>query len=149
MRCYKLLKDNKFYNEDNIKEFDMNKLKNAVGIQVSSLGAMGAGGLIYVITKNEEEILFDYFSSTKEGNIVHFENSPVFNIVKEYLPIIDGVSNEEWELLDNGAGWSFYVRKDYLEKFHKKYKEIGETNEHFEIYIHHLGPDILLKAIKE
>lgn len=163
MRAYKLLDEKKYYDEENIKDFNMDRLKNAIGIQISSLGAMGRGGLIFVITQNGEEILFDYFSFRKEGNTVYLENSSVFDIVKEHLPIWDEDLMEKWEILNRQAGWSFYVRKDYLKKFYKACKKLIKTDKHYkqmrnrrvsasaiinEFIIPHNGMDILFELVK-
>lgn len=95
MKAYKLLDKNEYYHKDNIKDFDMNKLKDAVGVYISSLGAMERGGLVYVITSSGEEILFDYFFYHKEENTVYLKASPVWEILKEHLPMVCNELNGE------------------------------------------------------
>lgn len=95
MRPYKLLDEGKVINESNIANFDFSILKDAVGVYISSLGAMGRGGLVYVITSSGEEILFDYFSYHKEENTVYLKASPVWEILKEHLPMVCNELNGE------------------------------------------------------
>lgn len=124
MRPYKLLENGDYYDFSNIKKFDFKKLKDIASVYMSSLGAFGVGGLVYIITSNGEEFLFNYSSI----GCKHNQKSPVLKILKKHLPVLNGELND-FKMVSGQVGWSFYVKNEYLEELYQKCEECYESNE--------------------
>lgn len=133
MRDSILFQEGNYYKSENIKEFDVTKLKNVVGLKVSTIGAMGRGGFVYVITSNGEEFLFDYFSSKKKRNVVCFKPSLVWKILIKHLPINNDLKivDNKWIKISDNMGHFFYINKDYASDFYKECKKLTKERKYY------------------
>lgn len=168
MRVYELLDSNNYYGYENIDQANFETLKDVVAIYISTLGSFGRGGLIYLLTSKGEEILFDYFSSERNGNIVSLKESPVWEKVKENFPVLKLFPEihleKGWHLVSQQVGWFFWIKDEYKKQLYEKCEQFakespmyqpmlqsGETLESImnEFILPQIGPEIIYEMLKQ
>ena len=169
-RVYTLLDEGKCYNKENIHELEsFNFLQDVVGVYLSTLGAMGRGGLIYLMDKHGNEMLFDYFDFEKEPGIVRLKANDVYYELSSRFHLLNQIPDaseiDGWVRISSQVGWFFYVKQEYKKSLLKMCKKLVKTDpvyremlksEHFseddvlnEFILPHGGPQIFYEMLQK
>lgn len=113
---------NKIYNEDNIKELTADMLDSIVLLEMSSPGAMGAGGLLLLVSEDGRfyPVTFLGVNRSTEGCQKLYATKAYEAVNNHYNGLLakipKGTCDDGWKSYDAGMGWFIAGKDKYFDR---------------------------------
>lgn len=149
------------FSKDNMDEMKKTLTKNiinrVVAIEMTSLGAMGMGGLILLVTDDGTIYPVYYLDRLEEGNCVKLFNSVAYDYLNELFDgCLDNISWRHTKEFKDGwtyteeAGWFIIVKNEYFERLYALGQEDVEKNNFvmdIQVMVHNHFPSYMSRII--